>query len=245
MRTRAYPAFCPPAGSPAGSFVRCLVLAVSLGAPARVCLAPRIAAAEKVVEPSTGVQFDAQRTADGKSYTLVGAGVRKKFVVKVYAMGLYVEDVEGKRAFPSLATKAGGRDKAKLTEGDRAQSFVMWGQFGKMTVMHFVRDVGADKVRGAYEESLADELSDKSPADVREAAQAFIKMYDHDMKNGEEIVLRTSAEGKIELSIAGQAKGSVQNTKLARAIWGIWLGNKPISKDLRIELVIRIDALGN
>lgn len=202
------------------------------------------ATAEKVTEPATDVQFDAKRTTDGKSYVLVGVGVRKKLVVKVYAMGLYVEEVEGKRAFPSLAMKAGGSDKAKLTEGDRAQAFVIWGQFGKLGVMHFVRDVGADKIRGAFEEGLTDELTEKAPADVREATQAFLKLVDRDVKSGDEVLLHTGADGKIELSIAGQAKGSVQNTKLARALWSIWLGPKPISKDLRAELVNRIDELG-
>jgi hypothetical protein len=64
------------------------------------------------------------------------------------------------------------------------------------------------------------------------------------MKSGDQIVLRTSADGRIDLAIGGEAKGSVQNTKLARALWGIWLGAKPISKDLRTDLVNRIDALG-
>lgn len=220
------------------------LVTASLALAALTFAAPAVVRAEKIAEASTGVQFDTQKTVDGKSYTLIGTGVRKKFIVKVYGMGLYVEDVEGKRAFPSLATKAGGRDKAKLTEGDRAQNFVMWGQFAKMAVMQFVRDVGADKIRGAYEESLADELSEKSPADVREAAQAFVKMCDRDVKSGEQIVLRTSPDGKIEMSIGGQAKGSVQSAKLVRSIWAIWLGGKPISKDLRTELVNRIDALG-
>jgi hypothetical protein len=208
-------------------------------------LAAGVARAEKVAEPATGVQFDSAKSVDGKSYTLVGVGVRKKFVVKVYAMALYVEDVEGKRAFPSLATKAGGREKEKLVQGDRAQSFLMWGQFGKLATLHFVRDVDAGKVRGAFEEGLGEELSDKAPADVREAAQAFLKMVDHDMKSGEEISLRTSPDGKIEFAMGGQSKGTVQNAKLVRALWGVWLGGKPISKDLRSELVSRIDQLGN
>jgi hypothetical protein len=207
-------------------------------------LAGGTARADKVAESATGVQFDTKKSVEGRSYTLVGTGVRKKFVVKVYAMGLYVEDVEGKRAFPSLATKAGGSDKAKLTEGDRAQAFLMWGSFGKVAVLHFVRDVGAEKIRGAFEESLGDELSDKAPADVREATQAFLKLIDKDVKNGEEFVLHTASDGKIDLAVAGKSLGGVQNAKLARAIWGVWLGSKPISKDLRAELVNRIDELG-
>jgi hypothetical protein len=202
------------------------------------------ARAEKVAEPATGVQFDAKKSVDGRGYTLIGAGVRKKVFVKVYAMGLYVEDVEAKRAFPSLATKAGGTDKQKLTEGDRAQSFVMWGSFNKIAVLHFVRDVDAGKIRGAFEDSLGDELSERAAADVREATQGFLKLIDKDAKAGDEVVVHTAPDGKIDVTIGGVAKGSVQNAKLARAIWGVWLGARPISKDLRGELVNRIDELG-
>jgi hypothetical protein len=219
-------------------------LAAALGLLVGLLGLPSIAAAEKVAEPSTGVELDAQKSWDGKSYTLVGIGVRKKFGFKVYAMGLYVENVDGKRAFPSLVTKAGGSDKAKLTDGDRAQSFLIWGSFSKVGVMHFVRDVESSKIRGAFEEGLGDELSDKAAADVREAAQSFLKLCDRDLKTGDEIVLRTSADGKISVTIGGQEKGSVQNTKLMRALWEVWLGSKPVTKDLRSELVNRIDELG-
>jgi hypothetical protein len=214
-----------------------LALALPLGAP-------KVAVAEKVAEPSSGVQFDAQKSWDGKAFTLVGTGIRKKFIVKVYAMGLYVENVDGKRAFSSLATKAGGSDQAKLTEGDRAQSFLIWGSFGKVGVMHFVRDVGAGKIHDAFAEDLSDELSDKAAPDVRDATQAFLKLFDKDLKNGDDIVLRTSPDGKIDVSIGGQEKGSVQNIKLMRALWSTWLGGHPISKDLRASLVNRISELG-
>jgi long-chain acyl-CoA synthetase len=217
--------------------VTVLGLALSLSAS-------RPAVAEKVAEAATGVQFDAQKSWDGKAYTLVGTGVRKKFIVKVYAMALYVENVDGKRAFSSLATKAGGSDQAKLTEGDRAQSFLIWGSFGKVAVMQFVRDVDGAKIKGAFEEGFADELSDKAPADVRTATQEFLKLFDKDLKTGDQIVLRTSADGKIDVSIGGQAKGSVQNAKLVRALWSIWLGGHPISKELRADLVNRISELG-
>jgi hypothetical protein len=200
--------------------------------------------ADKVKEPATGVELDAQKTDGGKTYTLVGLGVRKKFGFKVYAMGLYVENVDGKRAFPSLATKAGGTDKAKLTSGDRAQSFIVWGGFGKLAIMHFVRDVGADKVREAFESGLSEELSDKASPDLREATQNFLKLVDRDLKSGDEIEIKTNNEGRLELSIGGQAKGGVTNAKLARAIWNVWLGSKPVTADLKADLVNRIDELG-
>lgn len=220
--------------------MRTLVSIVGLA----LALSSGIARAEKINEPSSGVGFDSQRTVDGKAYTLVGVGIRKKFGFKVYAMGLYVENVDGKRAFPSLAEKAGGTSHEQLVANDRAQGFIIWGAFGKVGVMHFVRDVGSDKVRESFEEALGDELSDKAPADVRDATNNFLKMVDRDLKNGDELVLHTSPDGKIDLSIGGQQKGSVQNVKLARALWSVWLGGKPVTKDLKDALVNRIGELG-
>ncbi len=202
------------------------------------------ALAEQVTEHATGVSFESEKSVGGKSYTLVGAGVRTKFFVKVYAMGLYVDTTDGKRAFSSLATKAGGSDQAHVTAGDKAGSFIIWGQFDKLGVLHFVRDVGADKVREAFTEGLGEELSEKAPADVRDAARAFLKLVDRDLKSGDELVLHTDNAGRLEVSIGGQNKGGVQNAKLARAMWNVYLGSKPPAKELKTELTNRISELG-
>ncbi len=209
-----------------------------------VCLSSGSAKADAVTESATGHSFEAVTSVGGRSYVLLGAGVRKKFLVKVYAMALYVDDVEARHDFPALVSRAGGRDHAKLTGGDHAQSFVMWGTFGKLAILHFVRDVEADKVRGAFEEGLQDELSDKAPADLKQSAQQFLALFDKDLKEGQEIVLATSADGKIEIKLPGDNKAGPQSPRLARAVWGIWLGEKPISADLRRALVERIDVLG-
>jgi hypothetical protein len=203
-----------------------------------------LAHAETVKEPATGHAFESVMPVEGRPYALVGVGLRKKFVVKVYAMALYVDEAEGRHAFPALVSRAGGHDHARLTSGDHAQSFVMWGTFGKMAILHFVRDVDAGKIRGAFEEGLEDELSDKAPADLKASAQAFLALFDKDMKEGQEIALRTAADGKIEADIAGTKKSGPQSPRLARSVWGIWLGAKPISADLRRGLVERIDVLG-
>lgn len=200
--------------------------------------------ADKITEPSSGYAFDSEKSVAGKSYTLVGVGMRKKFIVKVYAMGMYVETTDAKRAFSSLATKAGGNDQAHLAAGDKAQAFIVNGTFDKIGVLHFVRDVDAAKVREAFTEGLADEVSDKAAPDVREAAQSFLKLVDRDLKNGDDLVIHSSTDGRLEISIGGQDKGGVTNAKLARAMWSVWLGSKPVTKDLKGELVNRIEQLG-
>ncbi len=208
-------------------------------------LAAAPAAADQVTEHATGQKFETERVVDGKPYLLLGTGVRSKFGFKVYAMGLYVDAAQARSAFPELASRAGGRDHAHLMAGNQAQVFVAGGPFGKLGVMHFVRDVGADKIREAFEDGLKAERSDKAPPELRAAAQQFVGLFDRELKNGQEIILKTSADGRLEVEIAGQKKAGPQNPRLVQAIWNIWLGPHTISGDLRRGLVERIDQLGS
>jgi hypothetical protein len=206
-----------------------------------LCCAPGLLRAEEVTEPATGHAFTTPLEYGGKTYQLIGTGVRKKLFIKVYAMGLYLEEA-ARQSFPSLVAKAGGADRAKILAGERAQSFVSWGRFGKLAVMHFVRDVDKDKIQGAYRESLESSLSDKAQPDLKRDAEAFIALFDHDVQEGQELRILTDDAGRITVEVAGQKKAGPQNPQLCRAIWDIWLGSKPISKDMRKSLVERIDV---
>ncbi len=200
--------------------------------------------AEQIVEPATQRGFASRLIDNGHKLTLLGVGARKKLFVKVYAMALYVDETEARRAFPALAVRAGGRDHAKLTSSDHAQSFVLWGTFTKMAILHFVHDVDAAKLKESFSEGLAEELAATAPADVRAAAQSFVALFDTDCKVGDEIVLRAAADTTLSVEVGGKIKSGPQNGKLARAVWSVWLGAKPISTDLRHDLVNRIDLLG-
>ena len=209
-------------------------------------LAPALAAAE---EPTgalvvKGYTFEPRLAVGGKRFVLLGAGVRKKLIADVYAMGLYVEEERARHAFPALAAKAKGRDQAKLLADGRAESFFLWGSFIKHAVLHFVVDVPADQVRAGFEEGLEPMLSEKALPELRERARAFVALFDRDMKEGEQIVLRTLPSGAIEVTLAGVKKEAPTDARLARAIWETWLAARPASSDLRRALVEHIDVLG-
>jgi len=86
--------------------------------------------------------------------------------------------------------------------------------------------------------------SELGDAALKPVAEAFVAAFDRDVKEGQEIVLRTTGDGKISVSVAGSKKEVGQNPRLAKAIWNIWLGAKPISGDMKKSLVERVDALG-
>jgi hypothetical protein len=198
----------------------CLILALSAAAPARAA-APAVA--QDVTEPSTGVGF-APRIGD---LSLLGVGRRTRtiFSVKVYAIGLYVAD--SALAGP-LAVHRGKLDQPAFYND------LLWGDFPKQAVLRFVRDVSTDQIRDAFRESL----SAADPARVR----TFLG-YFGDIKAGQECVLRWTPPGTLETTMAGQAKPPIADKDFAAAVFGVWLGPKPVQEDIKKGLVSRAPTL--
>lgn len=195
------------------------------------------------VEPVTKYTYQTWIPIDGQPYTLIGAGARKVYGFKVYAMGLYLEDEPARKGFPALAARAGGSDHDSLARGDLAHQFVVLGDFGKAALLHFVRNVSGKDTRDAYREALGDDVGKNAPPDLKRDAEAFLAMFD-DIKDGEDLMIRTSAAGQVIVEARGQKKVGPTNVRLAHDIWDIWLGQKPISADLKKGMLDRIDTLG-
>jgi tetratricopeptide (TPR) repeat protein len=195
------------------------------------------------VEPVTKYTYQTWITVDGVPYTLIGAGARKVIGFKVYAMGLYLEDEPARKAFPALAGRAGGSDHDSLARGDLAHQFVVLGDFGKVALLHFVRSVSGKDTRDNYRAALGDDVGPRAPADLRRDAEAFLALFD-DIKEGENLTIRTTAQGQVIVEARGQKKFGPTNARLTHDIWDIWLGQKPISADLKRGMLDRIDTLG-
>ncbi|MEO6952365.1 MAG: chalcone isomerase family protein [Polyangia bacterium] len=194
------------------------------------------------VEPVTKQTFQTMVEVDGKPYTMLGAGARKVSLFKVYAMALYVEDEPARKLFPAFAARAGGSDKETLMRDDLAFEFLILGEFGKMAQLRFVRAVTAKQTRDAYREALADDLSSAAPAQLKQDTEAFLALFD-DVRENESVIIRTRADGMIVVELAGKRKPGPTNLRLSHDLWTIWLGHKPISSDLKKNLIDRIDTL--
>jgi hypothetical protein len=173
--------------------------------------------AQDVIEPKSGVKFPSK---NGEA-TLTGVALRTKtfLKVKVYAVGLYVAD--SALAGPLAAYK--GKPKAAPFYKD-----LVWGDFPKEIHMNFVRDLSASQIQGAFRETL--ESAEKAKVD------AFVS-YFGDIKTGQDCVLRWAPGGTLEVSVAGAAKPAIADKNFAAAVFGIWLGEKPIQDDIKQDLV--------
>jgi hypothetical protein len=186
---------------------------------------------------TAGGKAPAARSVDGRPLTLVGQGARVKDGDKLYDMQMWIDEEDGRRAFPALAMRASGRDKAHLTRGDHGPAFLVWGRFTKQAVFKFARAVPAATMQGDIK-SVLEEL--KGASDVA-------ALFAVDADAGDEWVLTTKDNGEIELRTGDEKedrKSGPQSPKLERALWNVWLGAKPLSVELRRQLIEKLDQLG-
>jgi len=175
-----------------------------------------------VKEPATGIAF-ATTGPDGMA--LLGVGVRKKMVFNVYAAALYVDAA-------ALAKVVGNEGKA-----DSVNQAVWSSQTPRVMLMHFVRDVPADKVREAFRESLTNNMTKDDYAAEKEGIDTFLQGVT-DVRKGEVFTFRTAGTKIVVL----QGKKKIfdrASRRLMAGMWGSWFGNSPICPQLKKDLIRR------
>jgi hypothetical protein len=177
------------------------------------------ASSQDVTEPKSGTKF----AAKDEDMSLLGVGLRTRTIakVKVYAIGLYVAD-------SALA----GPLKGKAGTPDLYRELVS-GDFKKKIVMKFLRDLSADQIRDAFRDSLK---GGGPNADVWVS-------YFTDVRTGQEAVIAWTPGVGLETRASGLNKPPLKDTALAAAVFGIWLGDKPVQDDIKKDLVSRAAEL--
>lgn len=154
-----------------------------------------------------GVELPDQATVGGKTLALNGLGLRTAtfLKVKVYVMGLYLE------------RKSGDAD-AIIGSGE-----------SKQVQMHFVRNVSAEDGRDAIMRGFKNNTEDlESIGDEIATFDATVR----DMRTGDVMVLDFSGD-TVDVVINGVNVATVSGRPFQRALLSIWLGAKPIDRDLK------------
>jgi hypothetical protein len=162
-----------------------------------------------------GVEFEEKVVNDaGTPLQLNGAGIRKKFFMKIYAAGLYLEN----------------------PHDDAAQ--VLADEGAKRIVMHFIYDeVGKDKIVEGWNEGFSANVNPESLASLQTAIATFNAMFDEDMK-ADDVMIFDYIPGKgTQVQIKESIKGVVEGKDFNDGLLSIWLGEKPISTDLKKALL--------
>ncbi|HYA24046.1 MAG TPA: chalcone isomerase family protein [Terriglobales bacterium] len=147
----------------------------------------------------------------GRTLVLNGLGLRKKFVVKVYVAGLYLET---KSSDPNAILKADAP---------------------KQMVMQFVRSVSKDQMVDAFSESFDNNTPDAKKT-IKTEIDQFLDALEP-VKDGEQVVLTYVPGAGTTLAIHGKDKLTIAVPAFAPVLFSVWLGPKPPNPDVKKGLL--------
>ena len=160
-----------------------------------------------------GVMVQETLQVDGTELKLNGAGTRSKFVFDIYIAQLYLEQPSN---VAEEVIAASGR---------------------KRIVMHFLHSkVGKDKLVDAWNDGFKNNTESDVVAKLQERIDRFNELF-VEVKENDVIVLDFIPEKGTSVSIKGQDKGVIEGKDFNDALLRIWLGKKPVTKDLKKELL--------
>jgi hypothetical protein len=169
----------------------------------RFILAAALSLAVVNVDAATvaGVKIDDHASVANQNLVLNGAGLRKKFMFKVYTGALYLQAKQSNAA-TIMATDAPRR-----------------------MVMHFLMGVDKGKIAEAWTEGLQENTPNASP-EVKTAFKT-LSSWMEDMEEGQSIVMTYVPGTGTTVEVAGKNKGTLGGKAVADAILNTWIGPKP------------------
>lgn len=163
-----------------------------------------------------GVRIDPEAHVGGIKLVLNGAGLRQKFMVDVYILGLYVPE---RTTVAEAVTNVSGTRRISLT---------------------FLRDVTAQALIEALHEGVRDNSSDAEFAIIKASADALAATMRplNIAKKGETVALDYLPGKGSQVVMNGQPVGlPIPGLELYRALLRIWLGHRPVDHDLKRALL--------
>ena len=157
-----------------------------------------------------GVKIPDTVTVDGKALKLNGAGVRKKMIIRVYVLGLYLEN-------PS-------KDATAIISSNETKSMQL-----KM-----LRAVDGAKISGAIVEGFENNSKDALPQ-LKPRLDQLAKLIP-DVKQGDEIDLTFVPDKGTQVAVRGTSTGTIEGRDFADALFSVWLGPNPVQADLKQAL---------
>jgi Chalcone isomerase-like len=147
----------------------------------------------------------------GTKLVLNGLGLRKKFMVKVYVAGLYLEQ---------KSSDADAIIKAEAT---------------KRVVMQFLRGVSKSQMADAFDESFNNNAPDARKTMKPEIDRLLGAL--EPVKEGDQMVFTYVPGTGTTLAINGQEKLTIAAPAFGPVLFSVWLGPKPPTMDLKKGMI--------
>lgn len=158
-----------------------------------------------------GVSLEQQVTVSGIAAPLKlnGAGIRYKFFFKIYVGALYLSGTQS--------------DAALILKSNQPNRISM----------HFLYDeVPKEKLVNAWVEGFIDNNEKASYEAVKDRLGKFNLMFS-DVHKGDVVLLDYLPGTGTRVSIKGEEKGIIEGADFNRALLAVWLGDDPVTEELK------------
>jgi hypothetical protein len=159
-----------------------------------------------------GVSMPDSALVAGKTLKLNGQGLRTKLFFKIYVAGLYVEN-------PT-------HDAMTIIAADEPKKIVMHFLYGKVTQRQLI-------------EAWNEGFQANSPAEAGKLSSEISQLnaWMSDITSGQEISFTYDPAAGTTVEFAGLKKGTIPGPDFMKALFRVWLGDKPPTKDLKMGLL--------
>ena len=157
------------------------------------------------------VNLDEKIQLDKHQLVLNGAGIRKKFIVKVYVAALY------------LGEKTSAADAVLADTGAKRMSFIL------------LRSVTGKQVLDGINEDILPNNTEEEMKVLEARLYTFEKMFVPvpEIKKGEIVNLDYIPGLGTRVSVNGVDKGHIEGADFYRSLLKIWVGKKPVQSSLK------------
>lgn len=152
-------------------------------------------------------------TFNGESLVINGAGIREKFFFDIYAGGLYL--------------KQKSSDATAIVNADETMALKLDILSGMMS---------RSKMEGALRDGFK-KSTDNNTAAIDKRINDFVGFIKEEIEVGQVYdIVYEKGKGCV-LYKDGKERGTVEGLDFKKALFGIWLGNKPADKDLKEDML--------
>ncbi|MCA1966623.1 MAG: chalcone isomerase family protein [Flavobacterium sp.] len=160
-----------------------------------------------------GVKVDAKMSLEGQSLVLNGAGTRVKMFMDMYVGALYLEK-KSTNASEIMNSKEGAAIKLNIVSGL----------------------ITSDKMISAINEGF-ENATGKKTAPLKAKIDKFKGFFKEEIKKGDVFIIINVPNEGVVVYKNGVKKGSIDGHDFKKALFGIWLCDKPADKDLKDEML--------
>ena len=174
-------------------------------------------------DPNTGIVFPVKENfpISRPPLSLVGVGTRKKAVLNIYSLGMYVSAPIEKQL--SSAASSSSKKTCQTILDSKAHKAVQ---------LTFHMAIGPEKIAEAVSQ-----LAGVDSAVTKEFHDLVLNgMGGGKMKSGEKMSFEWKGADAISVTIRGSVVGEMKDKALANAVLGLYLGPKSVSPSLRKDL---------